>query len=251
MPTTFKITTQQAVDLVTPFVTEAPLRDIAAGISLGGTIHKLSVFGAPTIVSYLANNKVRFADPPKWFNGIMAWFCWNDADPVTYPPFFLAFEQHDSYRRDARTEHTDMEYLMRPKSTFTFPGGNVRDFLTNHQIDVSEYDDAEITREEVWKLSANFFAKFPRNPINGEHFNPYPYGFFENKSLQDFKAFYMQPNVKFIRYYFGYDKSADCEKSNRIRLVLVAVDKDGKNLFNDNGGVWMLQHSWPPPPYVV
>lgn len=239
----FRITPDEAIKLVKNFITDTTLSQVAKGKSLGGTINPLSIYGRPRITTITKSLEVSFLQPPTLFNGVMAWTCWNEYSIPGIPDFFLSFELNDSYLADARVPFPDMRELMRPSQVFAHKGEAADILLPNHQTDPTKIVDHVITRQEVMQYCANYESKGPADATGP--FNKYPYGFFENESTNDVADFLAQPGIVFIRYYFGYDPSLTT--SNRIRLLLVPVDKDGKNIFNDD--VVMLQHSWPPPPY--
>lgn len=241
--TNFRITPEQAIQLVKGFTTDASLSKVAKSTSMGGTINLLSIYGRPKISALAKINEVSFLTPPKLFNGVMAWTCWNDFDIPGLPSFFLAFEVNDSYLDSARVPFPDMRELMRPSHVFNHGGEAIDIMMAGHQTDPKLIVDYVITRQEVMQYCQNYESRGPSDSSGA--FNKYPYGFFENESSNDVSDFLAQPDITFIRYYFGFDPALTT--SNRIRLILVPVDKYGKNIFNDKAV--LLQHSWPPPPY--
>jgi hypothetical protein len=242
----YRINTQTAISLIDAFVSHPELKSVAAVKAMGGTINTISLFGRPKIESIFKTRMAMFVQPPELYNGNMAWFCWNDFGITKYPPFFLAFETNDSYETTALPRYPDMRELMVSQNTFAHSGQNVGYLLGNHQINTSSYTDIVIPRQEVMQFVQNFTDRGPGD-ASGK-FNKYPFAFFENEKSSDVKNFLEQPGISFVRYYFGYD--ARYSASNRLRVVLVPVDAQGKNIFNDSPSTVMLQHSWPPPPPV-
>jgi hypothetical protein len=243
----FRINTSQAISMVEAFVKQSDLSSTAIDKSFGGTINKISFFGRPKINNIFKSKFATLIQPPILYNGNMAWFCWNDFEISDYPPFFLSFETNDSYEINPTPRYPDMRELMMPSNVFAYAGENLGYLLANHMIDKTLYVDRVITRGEVMQLSQNFID---RGPSDGHgKFNKYSFSFFENEKSNDVQNFLNQPGLEFIRYYFGFEPKY--EESNRIRIILVAVDENGRNIFNDDPATYILQHSWPPPPPIL
>ncbi len=239
----YRITFQEAVKLVSNFVNE--LDPQKNRIPLGGTIEKNSLYGKTRTLKFSRT----------LFKGNMAWMCWNEPPIGNYPKFFLAFEENDSYLDGAEVPFPDMTGLMMPSNVFGYNSENVTDLLSNHFIDVqtTSYRDTLLDRDsEVLDLVQNFKEHGPKDQ-KGQLYNKYPYGFFKNSS-NDIVDFLNQPDIVYVRYYFGFDDVTQHHKeTNRIRIILIGVDKDGKNITptgtrSARTDVVMLQKSWPPPP---
>ncbi len=243
----YRINTQLAISLVEAFVNQQELKSVATSKAMGGTINKISLFGRPKIASIFKLKMAMLIQPPELYNGNMAWFCWNEFELNSLPSFFLAFEQNDSYETNPVPRYPDMRELMMPMSSFSYNEENVGYLLSNHQLDPSQYNDVVVPRRDVMQYVQNFNDRGP-DDANGK-FNKYPFAFFENEKSGDVQQFLNQPDIQFVRYYFGYD--AKFITSNRIRIILVPVDSNGQNIFNDKASTVILQHSWPPPPPIA
>jgi hypothetical protein len=239
----YRITFDEAVKLVSNFVKE--LNPKQNKIPLGGTIEKDSLYGKTKTLKFSRT----------LFKGNMAWMCWNEPSIGNYPKFFLAFEENDSYLDGAEVPFPDMTELMMPSNIFGYNNEIITDLISDHFIDIhtTSYRDALIDRDsEVLDLVQNFKDNGPKDQ-NKQPYNKYPYGFFKN-STNDIVDFLRQPDIAFVRYYFGFDDTTQYHKeTNRIRIILIGVDKDGKNITPTGAratrtDVVMLQKSWPPPP---
>lgn len=232
------ISFSDAVTLVGGFIRE--LRAHAVHVSLGGTISKEAIDGGESLIK---------ANRP--YTGNMGWFCLN-RENNNYPKLFMAFEKNNDYQRGTMVNAPAKNTLICPdkNSTFTFnTAGNTEEFLRSHSTSAQNMVDKRITKQEVINFKENFRSHELFSLLNLR-----PYGFFENDGQMegDVMKFLLQPNLKYIRYYFGYDK-AERYKEGRIRVILVGVDENGKNLVPGGSPQFIarknviLQKSWPPP----
>jgi hypothetical protein len=258
MPQNYRTTLDEASILISSFISAVP--DIAEKVAVGASLNPLSLYGEPEPVPRIfrgleIKNLLPVGADSDLYNGHMGWFCWNDFGTGAYPKFFLSFEQNDSYRQGTEAEFPDMRKLKCPLETFAFPAGtkDVKQWFSTHTIDPNlfpnQYKDEIIKRQDVMQFARNFKGFGPGDKDGS--FNKFSFSFFENESTDDVAAFLKTPELKYIRYYFGLDNSNQLKTSNRIRVILVAVDKDGKNIVTNDrlDRIVMLQHSWPPPPW--
>jgi hypothetical protein len=228
----YRIISSQAIILIERFI--AKLRPEENNIPLGGTILKSTLH-------------------PKALNsdsGSMSWYCWSE-DQRKYPKLFLAFEQFDGYNTIGEIPAPQSLKLKRATNIFWYAGQSAEDIIERQHIDPNAYVDVEIDRdgaEGVIELKNEFLKNSPRDDSGKNPLNKYPYSFFENKTNPQLQEFINQPDLEYVRYYFGYDDVADHHKeTNRIRIILVGVDASGTNLAESKA--ILLQNSWPPPPW--
>lgn len=259
MPQKYRTTLDEASTLISSFINAVP--NIAEKVALGASLNPLSLYGEPEPIPRLFRGlEIKSLLPvgadSDLYNGHMGWFCWNDFGVGPYPKFFLSFEQNDAYQKGDETYTPDMRKLRYPSESFTIPYGtrDVRQWLETHTIDPNalpnQYKDEIIKRQDVMQFARNFKVF---GPYDGDGtFNKYPFSFFENETTNDVADFLRTPNLKYIRYYFGLDNSEYLKKSNRIRVILIAVNDKGQNIVTNDktSPIVMLQHSWPPPPPI-
>jgi hypothetical protein len=108
--------------------------------------------------------------------------------------------------------------------------------------------------EEVRVQVEDFTRVFlPTMDPDPSQLQKYPFTFFGEMS-EDFQIRKMlsQPGAVGVRYYFGYQEKDDYGKdlSNKIRVIMCAIDQDGKNILGTKGddGDIMIEKSFPPPP---
>lgn len=223
----FRVDFNEVNRMVLGFLTQKPLFDLATTESIGGTL----ALGT-------------FMDPIK----NKSWFC-RGGQPLGLPAFFLAFEWGD-YNPAHVPATPQQSVLVRSTSTFTYHGepnaAAVQQWLSTQTIALTE--DADIDRKTVEGL----LNKLPRDPA-GKPYNKYACSYFESNLDTDLHSFINQNDIQGVRYYFGYDDTnPHYITTNRIRVILVAVDRQGANIVPSSTrpaeSVWMLQRSWPPPP---
>lgn len=230
----FKISLDEAAHLILAFLREPTLGDLAFRSAIGGTVLKSAVKKEAGMI----------------YNGSMAWYCRNLVGPGYLPELFLAFED-GSYEVAKVPNSPNSEKLIYTGRPFTYKreinGDEVIDMLKNDQIPLVE--DLEIDKADV----LNSINKLPSD-IYGDPYNNFPCSFFENRGIvnRDMDDFFSQGELVAVRYYFGYDTSYSHKKSNRIRVIFVGVDNDGKNIVGSEDPTIatsrLLQNSWPPPP---
>ncbi|MCV9385987.1 hypothetical protein [Reichenbachiella ulvae] len=230
----YAITFEDAVKYIEAFVNHRELETVAREMALGGTILRQGIYGGiETLVKDTGN---------------AGWYCLNDENS-DFPKLFLSFEENDQYEEDRRLESPVKENLHCPvkASVFKYSGdGSTQDIfnLLSTHTDKREPISMNINQSEVLSFKTNF--------LNNSVFKKYmqvPYGFFENRNHPEvLELFVNNSNIVYIRYYFGFDENVD----NKIRIILIGVDKQGKNivpeiksqvLLDDDK---ILENSWPP-----
>lgn len=185
------------------------------------------------------------------FSGVMSWFCWDNLNPLS-PKLFLAFEGLSDFEM---TEDPAVVAALRPKTGDLIVPGNrfghsmpsdvsdIKTVLMDHQI-FPLADDETLTDVEAWDRTVNYLDL----PLILSY-QKYGMSYFENKTgtKNYITNLVAASNVHYIRYYFGFSHDGF---PNRIRVLLVAVDDQGRNISEDSTGheTTLLQKSWPPPP---
>lgn len=259
---TFMITRNQAEDLLNSYINDCINNEsVAVPNIVGGTIKKdllIKIRAFWKTFQLSANNLV-----PKRsleiYRGLVAWSCWKEKTPIEDSDLFLAFEINNSIILDENImQHPQHEILARPFEILRTDGSETASQILDTPSLVIDHP-SEILRgydyksENVLLLKRNFDTNGPKDE-QGKLFNNAEFALFENrKVLREVEDFLDQTNSEFVRYYFGLDKTKEI---NRIRVILVGVDKDGNNLLPPLGmsveeikrtnEPTILQTSWPP-----
>lgn len=234
---TYEINFDEAVKLVHNFLYQSGLADIARDKAIGGIMHKASL---------------QKKNPFIVFQGQMAWFCMPNDTNSTYPKFFLAFEdgEYDCANVPSSPKSAKL-ILSREILTFSQPQPSISDvenFLKS-KFKIPTNPDGSISRQDCEKILSHVGADLSNN-----HYNKYFCGFFENRGLvsDEYSNFIDSPDLIYVAYFFGFDDSTDDYKNtNRIRIILMALDGNGQLLPAKKGltnAPRILQASWPPPP---
>lgn len=188
------------------------------------------------------------------FKGVIAWFCTKGllgANP------FLVFEKAGNTFSYPKTL-ADCEKLEPMSEDLVY---------SNHRFSRNLKAPNRIEYLRIHKSNpphSNLFEKndrvkgFVKKYLGKEKIKKYQkigFGYLENGyDGQDFFGSLLFPqgkNVRFIRYYFGFDPTLPL---NLIRFILVPVDENGLNitsyLKNGKEEQLILQKSWPPPPIL-
>lgn len=240
----YRITADYAESMIKSYCQEMGGKAISQ--TLGGQISK---------IGFLGGREEKFVPA---YKGVMAWFCLEE-----FGELFLAFEEFDKYdkKKEASIIRWDTIFsskkLIRSYEVFGIPKLGL-----NKDINILEMKPEFIRRTQVeeegelsiWKVRSrkNRFLREYKPELKKARFgNKYPYGFFENEINNDVRDFLAQDGLEKVRYYFGIDSENQAyNKTNAIRIILVGVDKEGKNLIGTekNRSPIILQKSWPPPP---
>ncbi|MBN7813106.1 hypothetical protein J0A68_19280 [Algoriphagus sp. H41] len=229
----YRISLEEAAKLILAFLNERNLIDLARNEAIGGTVSEAAIRGVGL----------------EYF-GCMGWYCRDNSG--RFPKLFMAFED-GSYKVGDVASEPRATTLFYPASTFTYSGridyDSVVDMLLSQQMPLSIPPDKEIDKDDVSFLLHNFPTDENEVP-----YNKFRCSFFENRGFvnRDVMDFLGYTGLKAVRYYFGYDESDSHKESNRIRIVLVGVDDEGKNIITAEAPTTntprILQNSWPPPP---
>jgi len=188
-------------------------------------------------------------------SGIIFWYGFDpDKKEV-----FLALEQLKNYDVYHLPTGPTGATLIRSASTFTsavttpFDRASVKSHLQNETITNNEIEEIDnVTLRRHMNSFDSLLSTMPDN--KGEKYNEYLFSFFHDSKDGTFEQFLSQAGKNgYVRYYFGYDEH---DTPNRIRVILVAVDEQGKNITGTNAGGrtnsgddgLTLQRSYPPPP---
>ncbi|GEM_PF-6527494 len=261
----FKITFHEAVAYIEDYVSEFKLNDDTRTPdlmnSISGTL-KLDLIKEQIdiIVRMMQINKSHgFVEQLRTYQGLMCWFCYSEEQDIG-PHYFVAMEANDDVELKSSSPRLrpDMGKQARPFDIVMYnklEHSNIKNWLLSKSPIVMRYKneilkgktDLEGTRNRIQQ----FIGKI-KEPSNIQE----PYGLFENELSSDVEEFLIQPNIKYIRYYFGYDPSLS---QNKIRIILFGVDKEGNNLvlrdargnvvgseIGGEGDPVILQTSWPP-----
>jgi len=211
-----------AVTLVSNFVNNAVLGQIATDKALGGTIDKNSF-----------QNQV----PVQGFeSGKMAWFCWDENNEPAHHPFFLAFEQFDKFTDNPFPDEPEHDNLQIAAEQFTYSQGqDVAKMLQTQSQSLANPINKDISKSDAIPFINYFGTSFPASssntPFNQESFcfinSEIPQG--EEKS--EWEEFVTQPDLVAIRYYFGLDESSTV---NKIRIIYIGVDANGRNMISND-----------------
>lgn len=228
-----------AVDLIYDFMNDPELKNIGQSWALGGTLPK-DVFFTPT------------GNPT---HGINMWFCFNNQD-MDHPVFFMSVEKRDDFGHQFPNEPRPSD-LVRPVDIFPYNGTIDRKAIRKYLVNTPEanHDTARpISQTAVKRYAHKFDSLLSRHlDATGQRRCEVPFSFFQNVNISFqgattpiLDAFVRQSGTTHVRYYFGYNPS---ENVNKIRVILFAVDENGKNIIAEdkNGGI-IVQKSVPPTP---
>lgn len=218
------------------------------------------IFEADKIKNWIKNGKT---------SGIMFWYGVKEGgkDP------FISFERKG---KKFKFSNSDMvNYL--PNRPWKHPVGirtiqDVEKFDRDALDNEKEIEDSMRTKNQKpvkgFKRADSFKVRKMRDDfksnVSGKNTTTLGFTFFSllqdtvhtinNKQGKYWDLFFEQGDVKFIRYYLGFNEKKEV---NPICMILVPVDKDGKNFSKKNlkddvgflnGEPMLLEFSWPPKP---
>jgi hypothetical protein len=189
--------------------------------------------------------------PDSTNEGILMWYCFDAATRQV----FMAVENYAHYDTANLPKHPIQPVLQKPETSFTYSGASpaekdVKTFILSQKVTgtSSTIDNASVARY------VNSFDSLMQKTVDaaGESYQKYPFNYFIWGD--DYNTFVSWAGKDgFIRYYLAYGEQY---KSNRVRIVLTATDKDGntktggEQLLNTGDGQG-LQSGWPPPPPIL
>jgi hypothetical protein len=219
-----------AIDLVTNFVQDANMQNVAANYGLGGLISVQNFYQAKS-------------PAPGLYAGTNNWFCLRNAQG-NYS-LFLATEKAVDYDPAAPPTSPASAQLYYNKG-FTYRGAtdrnSIQTFLTNHTTSIQP--DTAISQSDVNNLScSNFINNLPGN-MPGNMYRQYACSFYSDND-QSIQAFLSQvPGVQYMHYYFGLEIISETMKN--IVVICIPVDAAGTNITVYAGNnVLMLERSFP------
>jgi hypothetical protein len=222
----------------------------------------ISIDDASLLISdYLTNSRVDLSSytlggvlpvadfiPDEKNEGLLMWYCFDAATKQ----LFMAVEPYQHYDTANLPKAPVQAALKKPETTFLYTGAsptekNVKDFILNQKITgpSTRIDNALVSR-----FVTSFDSLMQKTTDGaGVTYQKYPFNYFIWGT--DYKTFVNWAGKDgFIRYYLGFGERY---KPNRIRIILIATDKDGNTktgtleLYDDGGQG--LQNGWPPPPF--
>lgn len=191
--------------------------------------------------------------------GLAYWSCWKQGITTSDSDFFLAFEFSDGLIVDYEgLQFPDNPILVRPFEIVEDDSAlNTADLLASKEGTGTDPKPDKIKRgnrvdefDSVLKACKSFQDKGPRQ-ASMIPYNQLPFGLFENKNVSTDVDDFLNTDLPYIRYYFGYEPDLIV---NKIRVILIAVNKEGKNSLPsverrailDSEDPIILQTSWPP-----
>jgi len=232
------ISRYEAAVMISAFLNQPNLGEYAIDKTLGG-IFERSVFE-------LDDTKA----------GALLWFCFNQKEPGDRQ-WFLAASKAGGYTPAVTREASDD--LWKPYDFFKYTGASkdttdVLTFIESHQYGApgkSPVLPQAEARMQVEDFMTTLLPSFDPKP---GQLMKYPFCFFGEMSADfQIKKLLDQPGAIGVRYYFGYENKNEYgyEINNKIRVILVAIDKYGKNILlgnKDGDGDIMIEKAFPPPP---
>jgi hypothetical protein len=207
--------------------------------SLGGT------FSAAVIQSFLNVQN---------FSGIMCWMCMDPQGKLS-----LALEPKANFTYPG--DKPDLVEKLAPEATNLLISNSMfkvdldalpqteaafEDFVRHHSSPTPPNPNSTLGKNIVVKMTNHFLTHPDISPVC-----LYAHAYFDDDNDNPvggpsfFKDFLAQKGTAYVRYYFGYDSLTPWR--SKIRIMLAAVDNSGRNL--NTSGVYLLENSWPPPPW--
>jgi hypothetical protein len=192
-------------------------------------------------------------DTKDTYTGLIFWFYFNDAFKIAYSkkegveqtqvmrPLSL-IDVNEKYFHSFCTGVFTMSEIASKKS--------ISDKLAATTFKCADFDiNNKVLGLDLVANNKNYTNEF-KNKINAVNTADetiqkscyYPAGWIFNEQLD---ALIHSNNVPVaaVRIYWGYDSSVK-EADNRLRIILVGVDSDGKNIWDETAVI--LERSWPP-----
>jgi hypothetical protein len=185
--------------------------------------------------------------------GSLLWFCYNDKE-TPEKQLYLAASKVSGYTPNVTRQATDI--LWKPYDYFKYTGSSTSEAAVLEFIETHEYGTPgqspmvpeAIVRARVNDFMTNLLPTFSPHPAD---LLEYSFSFFGEMSCDfQIRQLLAQDGAIGVRYYLGYEAFDEgVEVNNKIRIILVAIDKFGRNILGaENDEEMMLQKSFPPPP---
>lgn len=214
-----RITPTKAIALIVDFVQHPTLGSISQNMGLGGTFTK-SVF-----------NKFATNEP----NDLLLWFCYRQVNGGVPAKFFIALEPEPTAINPSSLPATPVaNTLAITNDHFYYSGSNnavsIESFFRNQTG--LQTSNSSISKTDVTDLSSEFLSRFPSGSSNP--YNASKLGYFRNDPNNDVANFIAQSNeIAGVRYFFAFDSS----ETNKIKVIFVPIDSQGKNIVAFTNGV--------------
>ncbi|MBL7943583.1 MAG: hypothetical protein JNM00_12495 [Flavobacteriales bacterium] len=220
----------EAIDLVTNFVQDTNMQNVAANYGLGGLISVQNFYQAKS-------------PAPGLYAGTNNWFCLRNTQGSK--SLFLAIEKAVDYDPAAPPAAPASSPLYYNKC-FTYRGGTdhntIQTFLTNHTTSLQP--DTSISQSDVVNLScSNFVNNLPGN-MPGYVYRQYSCAFFSDNDQSILSFLAQVPGVQYLHYYYGLEIISESMKN--IVVIFFPVDAAGTNITVYAGNnVLMLERNYP------
>lgn len=227
---------------------------------IGGTIDKASIKDLESLRIETRKVKSKFFEIDTYdvYKGLAFWHCWKSGDTLEDSEHFLAFEVNDNLILDPNypQQYPDADILARPFEIIKKPSVSINELLKASSDKFDPTSGEKIIKKgfsygeegTVHRMSSDFITDGPRRIFTP--YNQKPFGLFENRIYsREVEEFIDQEGLEYVRYFFGFNRETEI---NTIRVILIGVDKNGKNMLPsvkdkvEGGDIIMLQNSWPP-----
>lgn len=222
------ITQTQAAQYISDMLGVSNLKTVAKNIALGGT------FLSPIL-------------PVASGNGLIFWM--NAEGNGSSYDFFTAYQEYPDPRSKINNRlPVGNQQLYQPGETFVYTPtstdiATVENFLSNQNTGVAP-SSSTITQQKVKDNVREYVKVFPKDS-EGYPYSDRAFAFFvAQDSVGDLHTLLSQPGATGLRYFIGFDQSADPEPINRLRIIFCAVDSTGSNILT-GGPALFLQKGEP------
>ncbi|MBX2899811.1 MAG: hypothetical protein KF775_09170 [Cyclobacteriaceae bacterium] len=181
--------------------------------------------------------------------GLLMWYCFD----TSRKQIFMAIEPLHHYDTASLPKAPLQAILKKPEQTFLYTNpspapADVKDFILNQKLTGASANLGQAVAARYVKSFDSLMQK--TQDAAGKSYQKYPLNYFI--WWNDYKTFVSWAGTDgYIRYYYGFDEG---HTPNRIRIVLIAADKNGNTITgaqarSEDGGGEGLQNGWPPPPF--
>jgi len=261
---TFKITRGDAERLIEGYINECIKKELVP-TTIGGVIDMEAFLteNAREMEQLREMGKIPMAEAEsEILIGLVCWSCWKAAADMKDAEFFLTLELNTGIVINKGMRQFPMHTsICGAKQHIDYADRKPSEILDDTKLELTLPDvmprgnNLENPEEKSALTYINAFRESGPRDEMGYALNSYEFGVFETQRVEgEVLRFLSQPDMKYIRYFFGYDAT---KKGSKIRVILVGVRADGSNIFaqggvsqasrgseDDDGGT--LQNSWPP-----